>query len=107
MVLVNFLSKIAVKLHKNPLSSLIFCSSAFSQKDPANLKLAGVPKKGYPVLVHPIPGPLFNTGISVLKNINTGNTGIISVLKHKKKIDQIIRNLVLGAAQILICGGKG
>jgi hypothetical protein len=45
--------------------------------------------------VHPIPGPFFNTGISVLKNINTGNTGIIPVLKLKKKIDQMIRNPVL------------
>jgi hypothetical protein len=45
-------------------------------------------------LVHPIPGPFFNTGISVLKNINTGNTGIIPVLKLKKKIVQIIRIVV-------------
>jgi hypothetical protein len=45
--------------------------------------------------VHPIPGPFYNTGISVLKNDNTGNTGIIPVLKLKKKIDQIIRNPVL------------
>jgi hypothetical protein len=47
-------------------------------------------------VVHPIPGPFFNTGISVLKNVNTGNSGIIPVLKLKKKIDQIIRNPVAG-----------
>jgi hypothetical protein len=46
-------------------------------------------------LVHPIPGPFFNTGISVLKNVNTGYTGIIPVLKLKKKIDQIIRDFLL------------
>jgi hypothetical protein len=40
--------------------------------------------------VHPTPGPFFNTGISVLKNVNTRNTGIIPVLKLKKQIDQII-----------------
>jgi hypothetical protein len=32
-------------------------------------------------VVHPIPGPFYNTGISVLKKVNTGNTGIIPVLK--------------------------
>jgi hypothetical protein len=36
--------------------------------------------------VHPIPGPFFNTGISVLKNDNTGNTGIIPVLKLYQKL---------------------
>jgi hypothetical protein len=28
------------------------------------------------MLVHPIPGPFSNTGISVLKIFNTGSTGI-------------------------------
>jgi hypothetical protein len=40
-----------------------------------------LPEFGPGKLVHPIPGPFFNTGISVLKNVNTGNTGIIPVLK--------------------------
>jgi hypothetical protein len=39
--------------------------------------------------VHPIPVSFFNTGISVLKNFNTGPTGIIPVLKLKNKNNMI------------------